>query len=263
MPRKARIQSPTGYYHVMMRGNNREDIFVTDKQKKFFLDSLEKQEEDQLIDIVAYCLMDNHAHIVIKAEPLNLTKAIKSTNIRYAMNFNGKRDRVGHVFQDRYKSEAIIDDKYLLQVIRYIHNNPVKAKMVKSFEDYQWSSYNEYVKKNFIINTQQREFILHYFCNNVEQFIAFHKQKDNQEYLEIIEDIIKDRIERAQEIISAYFSKKGLVGAKQVIRNPIYLEDIIRRLLKESKLTHRQIANLLEVSNNVVHSISLESHQSK
>ena len=60
MPRQARIQSPTGYYHVMMRGNNRENIFVTDKQKSFFLDSLKKQEEDQLIDIAAYCLMDNH-----------------------------------------------------------------------------------------------------------------------------------------------------------------------------------------------------------
>lgn len=263
MPRQARIQSPTGYYHVMMRGNNRENIFVTDKQKSFFLDSLKKQEEDQLIDIAAYCLMDNHVHIVIKADPLNLAKSIKSTNIKYAMNFNGKRNRIGHVFQDRYKSEAIIDDKYLLQVIRYIHNNPVKAKMVKSLEDYNWSSYNEYVKENSIIKTEQREFILDYFRSNVEQFIVFHKQKDNQEYLELKEDIMKDRIEQAQEIISVYFSKKGLVEAKQVIKNPVYLEDIIRRLLKESKLTHRQIANLLEISSNVVHHISLQSHQSK
>jgi hypothetical protein len=207
--------------------------------------------------------MDNHVHIVIKADPLNLAKAIKSTNTRYAMNFNGKRDRIGHVFQDRYKSEAIIDDKYLLQVIRYIHNNPIKAKMVKSLGDYHWSSYNEYAKENSIIKMPQREFILGYFCNNVEQFIVFHKQKDNQEYLEVKEDIVKDRIEQAQEIISAYFSKKGLVEAKQVIRNPVYLEEMIRRLLGESKLTHRQIANLLEVSNNVVHNISLQSYKSK
>lgn len=261
MPRQARTQSPTDYYHVMMRGNNRENIFVTDKQKEFFLDLLKKQEEDQLIDIAAYCLMDNHVHIAVKADPINLAKAIKSTNTRYAMNFNGKRNRIGHVFQDRYKSEAITDDKYLLQVIRYIHNNPIKAKMVKSLEDYNWSSYNEYAKENSIIKTQQREFILDYFCNNVEQFIVFHKQKDNQEYLEVKEDIVKDRIEQAQEIISAYFSKKGLVEAKQVTKNPIYLEEIIRRLLRESKLTHRQIANLLEISNNVVHNISLQSHQ--
>ena len=260
MPRQARIQSPTGYYHVMMRGNNRENIFVTDKQKSFFLDSLKKQEEDQLIDIVAYCLMDNHVHIVIKADPLNLAKAIKSTNIKYAMNFNGKWNRIGHVFQDRYKSEAIIDDKYLLQVIRYIHNNPVKAKMVKTLEDYNWSSYNEYVKENSIIKTEQREFILDYFRSNVEQFIVFHKQKDNQEYMEIKEDILKNRIEQAQEIISVYFSEKGLVEAKQFNRNAVYIEEMVQRLLIESKLTHRQIANLLGVSNNTVHNVSLQRH---
>jgi len=258
MPRQARIQSPTGYYHVMMRGNNRENIFVTDKQKSFFLDSLKKQEEDQLIDIVAYCLMDNHVHIVIKADPLNLAKAIKSTNIKYAMNFNGKWNRIGHVFQDRYKSEAIIDDKYLLQVIRYIHNNPVKAKMVKTLEDYNWSSYNEYVKENSIIKTEQREFILDYFRSNVEQFIVFHKQKDNQEYLEVKEDIVKERMEAAQDIISEFFTKKGLIEAKQVKQNFLYLEELIQNLLEKSKLTHRQIASLLSISNNVVHSVSLQ-----
>ena len=206
--------------------------------------------------------MDNHVHIVVKADPLNLAKAIKCISTKYAMNFNGKRGRIGHVFQDRYRSETIIDDKYLIQVIRYIHNNPIKAKMVKSLEDYKWSSYNEYAKENSIIKTQQKEFILGYFCNNVEQFIVFHKQKDNQEYLEVKEDILKDRIEQAQEIISAYFSKKGLVEAKQVIRNPVYLEEIIQILLRESKLTHRQIANLIEDSNNIVHCVSMHSSQS-
>ncbi|MEA4962437.1 transposase, partial [Lutispora sp.] len=67
MPRQARIESPTDYYHIMMRGTNRENIFNKDEQKRFFLDSLKKQEEDQLIDIAAYCVMDNHVHIVVKA----------------------------------------------------------------------------------------------------------------------------------------------------------------------------------------------------
>jgi len=244
----------------MMRGNNRENIFVADEQKRFFLESLKRQEENQLIDIAAYCFMDNHVHIVIKAVPSDLSKAIKSINIRYAMNFNGKRDRIGHVFQDRYKSEAIIDDKYLLQAIRYIHNNPIKAKMVKSLEDYYWSSYNEYVKEGSIIKSQQREFILGYFSNDVGQFIAFHKQKDNQEYMEIKEDILKNRIEQAQEIISVYFSEKGLVEAKQFNRNAVYTEEMVQRLLIKSKLTHRQIANLLGVSNNTVHNVSMQRH---
>ncbi len=256
MPRQARVQSPTGYYHIMMRGNNREYIFATDDQKRLFVDSLYKQVTDQLIDIAAYCIMDNHVHIAVKADSQNLIKAIKSTNTKYAMSFNGKRNRIGHVFQDRYKSETINDDKYLMQVIRYIHNNPVKAKMVKYLSDYNWSSYNEYIRANSIVSRKQKEFVLEYFFNSLEQFSEFHKQKDSREYLDIKEDIVKERLELGQEIISSYFTEKGLVEAKQVRKNPMHLEEIIVRLLRESKLTHRQIACLLFVSNSTVHEIS-------
>jgi REP element-mobilizing transposase RayT len=258
MPRQARIQSPTNYYHVMVRGNNRESIFSKDEQKRFFLDSLKKQEEDQFIDIVAYCLMDNHIHIIIESDPVNLAKAIKSTNTKYAMNFNQQRDRIGHVFQDRYKSEAINDDRYLLQVIRYVHNNPVKAKMAKSSGNYNWSSYNEYIAEDFTIKRQQKDFILGYFSNNLEKFEEFHKQKDSLEYLEMKEDIERERFEQGQDIISQYFGEKGLIEAKQVIKNSVYLEEIVQNLLKGSRLTHRQIANLLGISNNIVHRVSLD-----
>lgn len=257
MSRQARIQSPTDYYHVMMRGNNRESIFGKDEQKRFFLESLKMQDGDRLIDIAAYCVMDNHAHIVVKANISDLSKVIKRINIKYAMNFNQKRDGVGHVFQDRFKSEAIEDDKYLIQSIRYIHNNPVTAKMVKSPSDYNWSSYNEYINKNVIIESKQREFILEYFSHNLERFKEFHKQKDSNEYLEIKEDIENTRLERAQEIISEYFEQKGLIDAKQVIKNPFFLEEIIQNILKGCRLTHRQIANLLGVSNNAVHQVNL------
>lgn len=257
MPRQARNQSPTNYYHVMMRGNNRENIFSEDRQKRFFMDSLKNQDSDCLIDIAAYCMMNNHVHLIVKSDLVNLTKAIKSINTKYAMNFNRQRDRVGHVFQDRYKSQSITDDKYLLQAIRYVHNNPVKAKLVKSIGDYKWSSYNEYEKENLIISGQQKEFILAYFSNSLEQFTEFHKNKDNNEYLEIKEDIEKERLEQAQEIISQYCLKKGLTEAKQVIRNPVYLEEMVQNLLRASRLTHRQIANLLQVSNSTVHNLSL------
>jgi len=257
MPRKARIQSSTDYYHIMMRGNNRESIFSMDEQKSFFLDSLEKQQDDQLIHIAAYCLMNNHVHIVVKSEPSNLAKAIKSVNIKYAMHFNQTRSRIGHVFQDRYKSEPIEDDKYLMQVIRYVHNNPVKAKLVKSPEDYRWSSFNEYLSDNVIISSLQKKFILELFSSEINQFIEFHNQKDNNEFLDIDEEMEQNRLEYAQEIISNYFNEKGLTEAKQVKKNPVHLEEIIRRLLNSSKLSHRQIAKLLSISSSTVHKVSL------
>ena len=201
--------------------------------------------------------MNNHVHIVVKAEPSNLAKAIKSVNIRYAMYFNQTRSRIGHVFQDRYKSEPIEDDKYLIQVIRYVHNNPVKAKLVKSPEEYRWSSFNEYLSDNVIISSLQKKFILGLFSSDIKQFVEFHNQKDNNEYLDINEELERNRLEYAQEIISSYFNEKGLKEAKQLTKNSIHLEELIRRLLKSSKLSHRQIANLLGISSSIVHRVNL------
>lgn len=257
MARQARVQSPTDYYHVIMRGNNRESIFISQSQKEFFKDLLKEQVEDGLIEIASYCIMDNHVHIAIKAELNNVTKAFKRSNIKYAMNFNKEKDRIGHVFQDRYKSEVIVDDKYLIQVIRYIHNNPVKANIVKNPNDFKWSSYNEYIKKDKsgIINSNQREFVLT-LNNGVEKFIEFHRLEDDNEYLEIREDMDYYRLEKAQKIISQYFKEKGIYEAKELSIDPILLEEIIIRLLNNTKLSHRKIASLLGISNNVVHLIN-------
>lgn len=110
--RQARIISPTGYYHVMMRGNNREKIFIKEDQKRYLTELLRIASLEEPIEAVAYCLMDNHMHIVVKGEIEDLSQAIKKINIKYAMKYNKDTKRIGHVFQDRYRSEAVIDDKY-------------------------------------------------------------------------------------------------------------------------------------------------------
>ena len=91
--------------------------------------------------------MDNHVHLLINADLDLMADALKRTNIKFAMRYNKKYDRVGHVFQGRYKSEVINTEQYLLGVIRYIHNNPVKAEIVAEAGDYKWSSYNAYMGK--------------------------------------------------------------------------------------------------------------------
>ena len=257
MARQARNQSLTEYYHIIMRGNNRESIFSQQRQKQYFKEFLKEKIEEQLIDIAGYCIMDNHVHIIIKAEIGHLSKAIKSINIKYAMKFNKENRRIGHVFQDRFKSETIEDENYLIQVIKYIHNNPVKAKMVKSPREYRWSSYNEHIGQNIIVSDKQKEIILD-INNGINKFVIFHTEQDDNEYLEIKEDIDNYRLEKAQEIISKYFQEKGISEAKEINRYPQYMEELIKKLLNNTKLSHRKIANLLEVSNNIVHTISLE-----
>lgn len=258
MPRKARSISPTDYYHIMIRGNNREKVLNRDEQKRYFLELLKTQEDEELIDIAAYCIMDNHAHIIAKAVLSDLAKAMKVINIKYAMKYNHDLDRVGHVFQDRYKSEEIKDDKYLLQVIRYVHNNPVKAKMVGQAQEYNWSSYNEYINANEIISNKQKKFILKYF-SNINQFESFNDERDNNEYLDTKEDIEKSRLEQGQTIISAYCKEKGIIDAKQFYHNPHFLDELIFDLLQNSKLSHRQIGSLLGVNNSLVHRVNMDS----
>lgn len=190
--------------------------------------------------------MDNHVHIIVKSELTNLSNVIKAINTAYAMKYNKQKNRVGHVFQGRYKSEIINDETYLLQVIRYVHNNPVTAKIVKSPNDYRWSSYGEYLKEARIINKEQKKFILD-FHGSMDQFIEFHKKKDNREYLETKEDIEQYRMGRAEEMLSNYLKERDI--DKSEILN---LDEIII-ILKQSKLSHRKIAELLDISNSRVH----------
>ena len=259
MSRVARVQSPTDYYHVMMRGNNKESIFTRTSEKSYFKDLLKEVMEEGLIDIAAYCIMDNHVHIVIKAELNNMTKALKKINIKYAMNFNKERNRIGHVFQDRYKSEIVGNDMHLIQVMRYVHNNPVKAKMVKECNDYKWSSFNEYIKENKsrIVSKRQKEIILS-LNNGIGNFIEFHKIEDDNEYLEINEDRDLYRLEKAQSIISAYFKEKGIFEAKELNKSSRMLEEIVISILDRTKLSQRKIASILGISNHTVYSINKE-----
>ena len=160
MPRQARQESATGYYHVMMRGINREFIFRYDRAKRLFLQLLTEQQTDGAFALVAWCVMDNHVHLLLKADISTLSKAVKVICLRFAAYYNGSHDRIGPVFGDRYKSENIEDDAYLLGALRYIHLNPVKARLAPSADSYAWSSYTEYLDTPRLVDKAQREFIL-------------------------------------------------------------------------------------------------------
>ena len=247
MARQARLQSPTDYYHIMMRGNNKEKIFARDDLKSYFLDCLTEQYEEGLLDIAAYCIMNNHVHLVIKANFGNLSKALKTINTKYAMRFNYLNDRVGHVFQGRYKSEIIGNDIYLLNVIRYVHNNPIKAKLVKELHSYKWSSFNDYIETNITISGNQKEFVIGCY-NSIDKFIEFHKETDNNEYLDTLEEIEEYRMDIAQKIISKYFRDNGINEIIEIVKNPFHIEQLVKLLLNNSRLSQRQIAKLLCIS---------------
>jgi len=253
MPRQARQESGTGYYHVMLRGINREYIFKDEEQKEYYLELLKEQQESEQIAIVAWCLMDNHVHIVIKAELEAMSKAIKVIGIKYVAYYNKLNRRIGSVFADRYKSENIENEKYLLAVLRYVHKNPVKAKLVSDIEAYKWSSYNEFLAESHYIDLAQKNFVLNYFSNNKDSFVNFHQQEDCNYYLDLKEDIEKQKIEKCRDSIRKLFEEHHIETVAQLYSNKILFGEISNLLVNELGISLRQAADLLETKHTVVY----------
>ncbi len=141
-----RISYQGGYYHIYNRGNHRQDVFLEKADYIGYLERLRKYKEKHKISIICYCLMPNHFHLLVRQDGQSpLYKFIHSLHTSYSMYFNRKYDKVGHLFQNRFKQKEITDDKYLLQLSAYIHLNPLTAGLVDKLEDYQWSSYLDYI----------------------------------------------------------------------------------------------------------------------
>ena len=157
MPRHSREQSGTGIYHMMLRGINRQSIFEDDEDYIRFISllrSLVQRFDDNgrplptQCTIYAYCLMNNHIHLLVKEQTDSISTTIKRVAVSYAYYFNRKYSRNGHLFQDRFKSEPVNDMTYFVTLMKYIHQNPVKAELVDNIDNYRWSSWYEYVSAN-------------------------------------------------------------------------------------------------------------------
>jgi len=258
MPRQAREVSPTGYYHIMMRGINRDSIYQSTGDKSYFIKTLKKLEG---LSIAAYCVMDNHVHIVLQAELAALMAAIRKLNLTYAMWYNSIHERVGHVYQNRYRSEIVTNDRHLLQVVRYVHNNPVKAGLAKEAKQYTWSSYREYLEGADIISQEQKQFVLGLISSGTAGFVAFHGEPDAHEHLDTEEDIAELRRNHAQSVIEKFCRTHGIVDRAALKRHPELMEELIIELLQRTHLSHRKIAAFLEVSANIVHRASLAEQE--
>ncbi len=181
MPRGPREKSETGLYHIMLRGIDKRDIFLSKSDYKRFLSYIEKIKETIPVSVYAYCLMTNHVHILIKSETEEIGDIVRRIAVGYAQYHNLKYGRTGHLFQNRFRSETVNDDNYFLIVLRYIHQNPIHAGIVKNVSDYQWSSYHEYIgHQSKLID---KSFALQYF-SHINKFIEFMNQTNKDECLE-------------------------------------------------------------------------------
>jgi REP element-mobilizing transposase RayT len=145
MPRKPRLHFPGAVYHVIQRGNDGRDIFIDERDRTRFFLLCQQNCERYGCRIHAYCLMTNHLHLALQVGTSQLANIMQNITFRYTQYINRKYHRTGHLFQGRYKALLIDADSYLLELIRYIHLNPVRAGMVRHPEDYLWSSHSDYL----------------------------------------------------------------------------------------------------------------------
>lgn len=144
MPRCAREKIDNGIYHICVRGNNRQDIFLDDKDREEYLMRVRHYEERYKMRIYAYCLMTNHVHLLIYDNNEDISKFMQGLSLSYAMYFNKRHNRTGHLFQDRFTSVLVRSNAQLIQTSKYIHLNPVRAGIEQLPGKYKWSSYSIY-----------------------------------------------------------------------------------------------------------------------
>ncbi len=220
MARPLRIEYEDAFYHIIQRGLEKRSIFQEGKDKARFLQYLSEGYSKYKLICHAYCLMDNHYHLIIQTPGANLTKIMHYINASYVMYYNKKNKRTGPLYQGRYKSFLVEADEYLYHLSRYIHLNPLRAKMVKKPEDYKWSSYRYFTRDKISEKWLETGFILSDFARPIK--------KASRAY----EKFVLEGIENEKQIRS-YIKENTYKGL--VLGSIGFAQDIYKKYVKGRK----------------------------
>lgn len=251
MGRPLRIEYAGALYHITSRGNERKRIFLDDRDRKRFLGILKDYHDRYGILIHSYVLMDNHYHLILETPKGNLLKIMHGLNGGYTGYFNRKYGRSGHLFQGRYKGIIIDKDSYLVPLSRYVHLNPVRAKVVERPEQYRWSSYSGYIGKGEEFEWVEYSWILSQFGRG--------RIRARRKYREYTEEALKKRVERPLKSLRSQvilgreeFIKRirgmltgkalshEIVERKRLIAYPLW-DEVVRKVAEAFKIDERAI----------------------
>ena len=245
MPRQARKKSESGIYHIMLRGINQQQIFEEAEDYFKFLDILKECKAICEFKLFAYCLMGNHIHLLIQEGSETLEQIFKRICGRFVYWYNIKYRRVGHLFQDRFKSEPVDSEIYFLTILRYIHQNPIKAAISKRIEDYAYSSYLEYIGANDLVDTDYALQLI-----SVDEFIGLNQQLVNANCLDIPEKVIVRVTDEQARALIKKISKCDTVSDFQDLDTAT--RDKCLRKLREKGLSIRQLSRLTGISFSII-----------
>ena len=176
MSRPLRIQYPDAWYHVMNRGRRGESVFLDKNDYAMFVELLKEVVDMYKVRVAAYCLIANHYHLLIQTPGGDLSRCMRHLNGIYTQRFNRAHHCDGQLFRGRYKSILVDGDSYLLELVRYIHRNPLKAGLAKKLSDYQWSSHKGYLSNAKKWNWLYKSFILSLFDRKRREGIITYKR---------------------------------------------------------------------------------------
>lgn len=236
MPRIARSKIITQYCHVIVQGIERKFIFKEKYFKELYLSLLKDNLKNTKIEILGYCVMDNHVHTLIYVDDAKeLSKYMQKVNTCFAVRYNKIHDRVGYVFRSRYYLQPIKSERQLFNCLVYIHRNPIKANIVANYEEYKFSSYKEFItKRKFLLSSKSIELLFGSSDNYMETFKKIHSNwaindiEDIKEYIDE-EIILKDFLNKYKKSIEEVKEDKELL--KELIKD---LTSKSRTILKEN-----------------------------
>lgn len=239
MPRKARECLNTSFYHVIVQGIKKEYIFNNEVNVEKYIELLISEKEKFKVKVLAYCVMNNHAHILLYTEQITeMSKYMHSVNQKFAQFYNYiNNERVGYVFRDRFKSEPIYNEKYLIRCIRYIHNNPVKAKIVKSPGEYKYSTYNNYLMGDISKIVKEKIDV-----NDITSISDTEVIQDN---------VFIDVEDNAREVIQTKLLEIKLkydISLTKLLKNEHLIIEVVKEIKKDYKISYRAIIEELGIS---------------
>lgn len=250
MARGSRIKTEMAIYHITLRGNGRQLLFDGDDDRLLFLNLVRTRMDAQQISVVAWCLMSNHVHLLLFDPSNHIADAMRSLGTSYAQYFNKKHGHVGHVFQGRYGSKPIADERHLMEAVRYIHANPREAG-VSAIETYPWSSYGEYanpeVSKWHICNTK----LLDDVFGSVSDFSAYMHDEPQTPY----EALTCGRIaeDMLPAVASSVLRPLGIDSAYDVAALPVAERNATLVELRNAKFSVPQIERLTGIGRATIY----------
>lgn len=243
MPRTSRQNLKSYYKHVMVQGIEKQYIFGEDRYIKKYKEIILEKLQESPVTILAYCIMHNHSHLLIYSEtPEEISKFMQKVNTAYSMYYNKINNRVGYVFRNRFRSQEIFSQGQLYTCLKYIHNNPVKANITETMQDYKHSSYNEFLSdKHQIINDKSIE-------------ILFGKEGDFKEKFEFIHngpEVIQEEVKDVKSFVKQ-FEKKHKIKIEELKNNRGLLEVAIKEMKEKTNVKAAEIARNLNIAKSTV-----------